>query len=373
MTIPEDIVVELIIKFKEDTNCTQLATLYGYNRKLISAVLKQNGVHVQRGYTDDIINQAIGLYHEGHSIRHIAQILNVDRNQLSQQLEKMGIRNKPDPNNKAQIFIENDETVSVKNRYLQGVSIKNIAKELNRSTNYVQRILQRYNVVQTDRPPKKYHMTWRPFYDINTQEQAYWLGFIMADGSVNISLSRYTLDFGLMKKDQDRVQALADFIRTEPALPVKERIVYPNFAPEGCCQVRLCVYDMQMVKDLISWGCVPRKSLTKKFPWKLQQHLWRHFIRGYFDGNGYVSYNGGQLRFGFTSSFDMCQAIECILISEDIVHHHVQFNSHGKATGFVHGGNKQARSFFDYLYCQATTYMKRKYNVFNAVLNESHK
>ena len=44
----------------------------------------------------------------------------------------------------------------------------------------------------------------------------------------------------------------------------------------------------KIFKDLIKLGVTPRKSLTLKFPTFLNEDLMRHFIRGYFDGDGCI-------------------------------------------------------------------------------------
>lgn len=47
-----------------------------------------------------------------------------------------------------------------------------------------------------------------------------------------------------------------------------------------------------MFEDLIKQGCIPNKSLVLTFPNKHQvpENLINHFIRGYFDGDGSISY-----------------------------------------------------------------------------------
>ena len=51
------------------------------------------------------------------------------------------------------------------------------------------------------------------------------------------------------------------------------------------------VNSPHLINTLISYGCTPKKSLTLKFPdisiFK-NMDLIRHFIRGYFDGDGSV-------------------------------------------------------------------------------------
>ena len=48
----------------------------------------------------------------------------------------------------------------------------------------------------------------------------------------------------------------------------------------------------KMFSDLIKQGCIPNKSLILTFPNKYQvpENLINHFIRGYFDGDGSISY-----------------------------------------------------------------------------------
>jgi hypothetical protein len=50
-----------------------------------------------------------------------------------------------------------------------------------------------------------------------------------------------------------------------------------------------------MCRDLIKLGCTPEKSLTLEFPnnTTLPDEYLRDFIRGYFDGDGGVSYTEG--------------------------------------------------------------------------------
>lgn len=58
-----------------------------------------------------------------------------------------------------------------------------------------------------------------------------------------------------------------------------------------------CVWaasNKHLWQTLNKYGCTPNKSLTLKFPNEnifKSKDLIRHFIRGYFDGDGCISYN----------------------------------------------------------------------------------
>lgn len=58
-------------------------------------------------------------------------------------------------------------------------------------------------------------------------------------------------------------------------------------------RARLTITNKKIAKDLIKCGCIPNKSLVLKFPDErifASKDLIRHFIRGYFDGDGCISY-----------------------------------------------------------------------------------
>lgn len=71
----------------------------------------------------------------------------------------------------------------------------------------------------------------------------------------------------------------------------KENIIYPKNVNE-CCSWQIT--NKHLWEILNSYGCTPRKSLTLQFPEKEvfnSPNLVRHFIRGYWDGDGCISYD----------------------------------------------------------------------------------
>lgn len=62
-------------------------------------------------------------------------------------------------------------------------------------------------------------------------------------------------------------------------------------------RARFAVSNKKLVSDLIKLGCVPCKSLILTFPNKeifKTDDLVKHFIRGYFDGDGCISYSSNK-------------------------------------------------------------------------------
>lgn len=115
------------------------------------------------------------------------------------------------------------------------------------------------------------------FEKIDSEDKAYFLGLLYADG--NIYLKRNRVQITLQNEDRYILELFADKINYTGKL-YEDRGKY----------TKMIICSKKMVQDLINLGCVPNKSLILKFPTFEQVPLTfiRHFIRGYFDGDGYV-------------------------------------------------------------------------------------
>lgn len=117
------------------------------------------------------------------------------------------------------------------------------------------------------------------FEHINTEQKAYWLGFLYADGCVTIQKSS-SLILCLAISDFEHVKLFQQCLKTDYNISFGKNNKY----------ARLAIYKKKLVSDLIDKGCVLAKSLILKFPNEKQvpSYIIRHFIRGYFDGDGCI-------------------------------------------------------------------------------------
>jgi hypothetical protein len=129
---------------------------------------------------------------------------------------------------------------------------------------------------------------------IDNEEKAYWLGFVYADGNIRDTESlykrtgknHYTIEVSLKSSDINHLNKFRKFLEAETTVKVSK----VGDRSERC---RLSLSDKHLWNILNSYGCVPNKSLKLKFPNKeifLHESLIRHFIRGYVDGDGCISY-----------------------------------------------------------------------------------
>ena len=150
---------------------------------------------------------------------------------------------------------------------------------------------QKYNTHARKHPIKEDY-----FLVIDTEEKAYFLGLFYADGCVFIKQNPkrkssivHSANISLQKKDRHIMLAFSRAVYGANRL---RKIVYED--GRGQDAYRMEMRSKRICEDLIRLGCPPRKSLILEFPKdnKIPDHLFRHFLRGYFDGDGTVGIYG---------------------------------------------------------------------------------
>lgn len=140
------------------------------------------------------------------------------------------------------------------------------AKDLCISRTELYRHIKTYNIIKPNRFNENY------FSLIDTEDKAYFLGYLMADGCVCKDISR--LDFGIHKKDIAILQAFKEHLQSINNIRQHANVAIINHTSK------------KLISDLMAHGCTERKSLTLQFPTTVpQEYVWA-FIRGYFDGDG---------------------------------------------------------------------------------------
>lgn len=114
------------------------------------------------------------------------------------------------------------------------------------------------------------------FNVIDTEEKAYWLGFLYADGCIS---DDNKVELSLKLSDKPHVEKFRQFMG------------FGNPVREDWFRARMSFQDKMIGEDLKRLGCIPRKSLVLRFPTEKQvpKNLVIPFIRGYFDGDGSIS------------------------------------------------------------------------------------
>jgi len=260
------------------------------------------------------------------------------------------------------------QKIEIVNKYkIPTTTLNSLAKEYGVLATTIASLLKRRGVTirsSREMQHRKYTTNHDYFESVDSEEKAYFLGLLYADGCNHRDKKRKGFSIGLIEEDKAILEIFKEEIKTDrPLTHYKHKNI--NSKP----QFTLSVNSLKISDDLIKLGCGPRKSLTLKFPTEEQvpSHLIRHFIRGHFDGDGCIShyirkkYSTFTANVNITSTFDFCQSLR------DIVQEQLGINF------CVHkNGNRQycirteARQsiikFMDWLYYDSSLFLLRKYN-----------
>lgn len=200
------------------------------------------------------------------------------------------------------------------------------------------------------------------FDSIDTEEKAYWLGFLYADGYV--SSKGNTVELSLKGSDKDHLEKFRLFLSNKNE--VKENKTKCGNKEHTRC--RLTMTDKYFHDALITKGCIPNKSLILAFPDKKlfsTEDLIVHFIRGYIDGDGAVTTGcTGYSIFEIIGTKEFLSGLTDLYPALFSGLYHKDYRHPYSNTYFVSLGAKKSAEFGDLLYANATIYLQRKYNKF---------
>lgn len=200
------------------------------------------------------------------------------------------------------------------------------------------------------------------FDNINTEEKAYWLGFIFADGNISSNGNRFEINLSI--KDLDHMIKLKKFLEYEEDIRIE---VHKEFNTEIC---RMAVRNKHLWNTLNNAGCTPRKSLTLDFPHTSlfsSPVLIYDFIRGYCDGDGslgiYKKLNNFCESISFVGTELFLSKLETFLNIKGYLKSKNTINYQNNAYQLQYSSLK-ARQVARKLYGNATIFLKRKYNIY---------
>lgn len=194
------------------------------------------------------------------------------------------------------------------------------------------------------------------FETINTEEKAYWLGFIYADGCIVKDLK--SMRINLSPIDVEHLEKLKQCLQSNNPIRYKDDRRY----------VSLNISKTKIVTDLIDKGCHPAKSLNLMFPSESQvpKDMQKFFIRGYFDGDGCFSAKMRNIKnkpnpifcgeINILGTYDMLINIKRIVPAQfkDIF-------EFGKIYKMRIQNKPEIYAFLSYIYDDANIYLNRKY------------
>ena len=208
------------------------------------------------------------------------------------------------------------------------------------------------------------------FKCINTEEKAYILGFICADGHID----KDRLNIIVSIKDKDILKKIRNALHSNhPIKEVKRLNPYNKTERKVLTLVELMIGSVRLVKPLFSMGLTINKTYTlngnilKYIP----KYLVRDFLRGYFDGDGNVFF-GRRYNSGYIYNINICGNEDFLLKSFQ-----TYFPSDNKLYKDLYSKQcyiwkiskkEKIEKFMYYLYYNSSIFLQRKYNEFRKIM-----
>ena len=169
--------------------------------------------------------------------------------------------------------------------YMQGISASAITKKYKIQYNTIKKIIENKGskMRSHSQANRRYTFNHNFFENIDSEQKAYYLGFILTDGYVG----EKDIVFELKSIDKHIIETFVTVINgTNKIHKIIRRGNF--FSKRGCITSRLNFRSEKMIDDLKNLGIKRGKTYKINIP-VLPDYLERHFWRGVLDGDGYVS------------------------------------------------------------------------------------
>ena len=226
------------------------------------------------------------------------------------------------------------------------------------------------------------------FFDvIDTEEKAYFLGLLYADGCNYEDKGIIKID--LIEKDNYILESLKNLLKADNKIshyPAETKLINGKYCD---CQpsCRLLINNKHISSILASYGMISHKSEKGIYIKNnvIPDYLFNHFnwIRGLIDGDGGIDYwidneNTGHKKFqiNFCSTEDSVYKLSDFFKDKFNCKPCIQDRYPDRDNNNLQlciSGNKIVRKIIDWLYKNATIYLQRKYDKYQKLIQENER
>ena len=314
---------------------------------------------------EDIIHKYVI---EKKSCKTIGKELNVSHSYVYEHLKEWNIELRKSKNKKERICDKYKSEII--DMYLnKKLSVLEIADNLNISIYTIYDGLKEWGVKR--RSPSensKFKANYKFFDKIDNENKAYWLGFMYADGYITNDYMGLTLSskdkthLEKYRRDLNSNHNINEYFREGNSKTFNKKDIYYS---------RLLLKSKNLTNSLKDKGCLNNKSLILKFPNEniLPQKYARHFLRGYFDGDGSLILSHNSINFKLCGTKEFLSSVIDIL-NKNIPTH--TFNKKfykrrkdDKNNYYIsYGGRIKTLSVMDFIYKDSNIFLDRKYELY---------
>ena len=333
----------------------ELGDMFNCDPGVIIRQLSSNGIDLRLGQfekqvTKEDEKQAIKLYESGLTSEQVGNEIGFSQVTILNILKHNDVERRNSRN-----FTDSEEA-EIGKLYQAGFSTKQIMRAYgyDHHISIVAAIKRQGIEIRSNHDANRiYNLNPHVFDVIDTEEKAYHLGYIYADGCVH----GRSLTMGLNAKDKIHLQRLKSFLETDA--PINETEVTASKSDKKYKQVRLVVTHKHLAKRLKQLGVKRSRPDIQRCISQIPEHLLNHWLRGLFDADG--SFHG-KPGMGICGRKDAMKVCRQILIDYAGASPIPQVYKHTTADVWyiTYGGRKQCVKLANWIYKNATIYLERK-------------
>lgn len=273
-----------------------------------------------------------------------------------------------------------EEIELIINLYKNGMTCAEIWRRhfthLYKSSAMVERVIRR-NGLSRGHYKKEVIINHDYFDEISDEYKAYFLGFIMADGSISNAngKNKKKLQISINAEDREILDVFLEKIESDKSVKIYRR--------GNRSMAYVCIHSNKIYHDLQKYNVLENKTkLDVHIPKNISDEMLRHYIRGYFDGDGSVSkyipkdQKLSRLRISICCTNNFAKDLVDILHKNGVIKNVVKSNiidmekyginiKHVRITSM-----NDIADFYKYIYEDSHIYLKRKKSIFDEVLKE---
>lgn len=290
------------------------------------------------------------MYNNGYNTVTIAKELNRNNSSIGRYLKKIGLKA-----TYSKCELSDDEKQKIREMYKEGCTARQIlllySSKIS-TENTIMSVVKEVNINRKRGVPS--HCNEDYFSSIDTESKAYFLGLFLTDGNVHLlnrNTEQYVVQIALKNEDF--------YILEKFKKEIESSNIVRNYCKNNRNEALFAVSSLKMAQDLKRWGVYPNKTFSAELNYNIPKNLFRHYIRGIFDGDGTVFISKGYVKYGFYGTHQLVNQVQQWLIKEIGISCNKVFDK--DTVSFVTYQKKNdVKNFYHLIYDNANVYLTRK-------------
>lgn len=300
-------------------------------------------------------------------LKEIADLYHTSISNISSMIKRKGIPPRKRLNTNPKKINEELKNL-IWNEFLTTKNIKQVCEKYNICVISFRKIRKEKDLSYN---PKKINVNVNYFENIDSENKAYWAGFITADGYLGVETNNadsYTwLVIELAEYDKPHLEKFKIDLGAEQIIKDKniDKEIKGQFVTSKTSFIKIS--RKKLCEDLVKYGITNNKSSVLSLP-PISENLMCHYLRGLVDGDGcwYVDNNKNISEFSIVSPvYSYLEEVRDYLSNKCDLRNNVRIASNENGTCFSlrFNGNCQVKRIYEYLYNNdsANIFLDRKY------------